>query len=97
MNPAEGVANVALGLGKMVVEGGQSLTFSPAHPEILPQFPTTEDTLANSQRKFYALDTSHPEVYPSADTEANHLLLDLDVAEKDGTPGSDRLGIRSAE
>jgi DNA-binding NarL/FixJ family response regulator len=83
--PEEGVACVALGLGKMVVEGGQSLMFSPAHPLILPQFATTEDMLANSQRQFYALDTSHPEVYPSSNQEANHLLLDLDVAERDGT------------
>lgn len=84
MAPEEGVACVALGLGKMVVEGGQVLMFSPNHPEILPQFATTEDLLTNSQRKFWALDTSHPEVYPTMNAEANHLLLDLDEAERDG-------------
>jgi len=85
MAPEEGVACVALGLGKMVVEGGQVLMFSPNHPEVLPQFATTEDVLTYSQRKFWALDTSHPEVYPTASSEANHLLLDLDEAERDGT------------
>jgi len=83
--PEEGVACVALGLGKMVVEGGQSLMFCPNHPEVLPQFASTRDLLKNAQRKFWALDTSHPEVYPAADMEANHLLLDLEEAERDGT------------
>ncbi|MCA9250992.1 MAG: hypothetical protein KDA54_07645 [Phycisphaerales bacterium] len=85
---SEGIASVALGLGKIVVEGGQTLMFSPAHPEVLPQFPTTKDLLSNSQRKFFALDTSRPEVYPTDDAAANLMLLDLDVAEKDGTLAS---------
>ncbi|MCC6968669.1 MAG: hypothetical protein IT434_00460, partial [Phycisphaerales bacterium] len=85
MAPEEGVACVALGLGKMVVEGGQALMFSPNHPEVLPQFATTRELLTNSQRNFWALDTSRPEVYPTANAEANHLLLDLDEAERDGT------------
>ncbi len=84
MAPEDGVAAVALGLGKTVVEGGQSLLFSPQHPEILPQFPNPAAMLKNSQRRFWALDTSHPDVYPSADEEANHFCLDLDVAEADG-------------
>jgi hypothetical protein len=82
--PQEGIACVALGLGKIVVEGGQGLMFSPNHPEVLPQFASTRDLLKHSQRQFWALDTGHPEVYPSADTEANHLLLDLEEAERDG-------------
>ncbi len=85
MSPEDGVACVALGLGKMVVEGGQSLMFSPLHPHVLPQFASTKDVLANSQRRFYALDISHPDVYPTADAEANLLLLDLDAAAEDGT------------
>ena len=85
MTPEDGVACVALGLGKMVVEGGQSLLFSPALPHVLPQFSTTQDMLSNSQRQFYALDTSHPEVYPTPDAEANLLKLGLEVAEADGT------------
>jgi DNA-binding NarL/FixJ family response regulator len=85
MKPEDGVASVALGLGKMVVEGGQSLMFSPALPRVLPQFPTTADMLANSQRRFYALDISHPQVYPTPDGSANLVMLDLDVAEADGT------------
>ena len=83
--PEEGVVAVALGLGKTVVEGGKCLMFSPGHPENLPQFATTKDMLANSQRQFYALDTRHPDRYPMADADANLLLCDLADAEQDGT------------
>ncbi|MBU0718374.1 MAG: histidine kinase [Planctomycetes bacterium] len=85
MKPEDGVASVVLGLGKMVVEGGQSLLFCPSLPNVLPQFSSTKDMLATSQRQFYALDISHPEVYPSPEADANLLLSGLEVAEADGT------------
>jgi hypothetical protein len=56
MRANEGIASIALGLGKTVVEGEKSLWFSPAHPQRLVQFSTVEDMLYNSQRQFYALD-----------------------------------------
>ncbi len=52
----EGIAHIALGFGKTVVEGESSLRFSPKYPEYLPQFSTVPDILKHSQRKFYALD-----------------------------------------
>jgi len=55
MKPEEGIAHIALGLGKMVVEGGTSLRFSPRYPQFMPQFSTVDDILRNSQRFFYAL------------------------------------------
>ena len=55
MKPEDGLAHVALGLGKIVVEGGVALRFSPKYPQFLPQLSTVEDTLENSQRFFYAL------------------------------------------
>lgn len=85
MTPEDGVAHVALGLGKMVVEGGESLMFSPAHPPVLPQFAAAPDMLANSQRSFYALDMSRSELLPSADGSSHLARLGLDVAEADGT------------
>ncbi len=85
VSPEQGVACVALGLGKTVVEGGESLIFSPAQPRTLPQFATITDTLANSQRTFYALDMSHPSAYPDAKGDAHMLKLELEVAEEDGT------------
>ena len=85
MSPEDGVAEVALGLGKTVVEGGQTLMFSPALPQSLPQFPDARSMVAHSQRQFYALDLSHPGVYPSPDASANLVQLDLETAEADGT------------
>ncbi len=55
MKSEEGIANIALGLGKTVMEGEKNLRFSPKYPEILPQFSTVDDILANAQRFFYAL------------------------------------------
>ena len=58
MQSEDGIAYIALGFGKTVVEGEQSLRFSPAYPENLPQFSTTDDILKNSQHWFYSLDYS---------------------------------------
>jgi len=52
----EGVAHIALGFGKTVVEGERSLRFSPAHPKVLPQFGAVKDLLNSVQREFYALE-----------------------------------------
>ncbi len=52
----DGVVHAALGLGRLVVDGGQALRFSPKHPEVLPQFSSPDAVLDNSQKGFYALD-----------------------------------------
>ena len=85
LKPEDGIAAVALGLGRMVVEGGQSLRFSPAQPQVLPQFGTVDDWLKVSQRNFYAVDVSDPDAYPNAHDDFNLALLDLDDAERHGT------------
>ena len=58
MRSQDGIAHLALGFGKTVVEGEQSLRFSPAFPRHLPQFSTVDDMLVNSQRQFYCMDSS---------------------------------------
>ncbi len=55
MKPEEGIANIALGFGKTVVEGENSLRFSPEHPQIMPNFTTVDDILKNSQKNLFAL------------------------------------------
>jgi DNA-binding NarL/FixJ family response regulator len=55
MKPEEGIATVALGLGKTVMEGEKALRFSPKYPQLLPQRSAVEDILENSQQFFYAL------------------------------------------
>ncbi|MCL7487098.1 MAG: phosphoenolpyruvate synthase/pyruvate phosphate dikinase [Desulfobulbaceae bacterium] len=56
MKQEDGIAHIALGFGKTVVEGERSLRFSPKYPENLPHMSTAEDMLKNTQRWFYSLD-----------------------------------------
>jgi len=79
IRPEDGVAQVALGLGKSVVEGYTAIRFSPRHPQVLPQFSSVKDILRNAQRHFYALDMSRDDVIPGVVTDAN--LVRTDVAE----------------
>jgi DNA-binding response OmpR family regulator len=60
MKPEEGIATIALGLGKTVMGGEKALRFSPKYPELLPQRANVDDVLENSQRFFYALKLSDP-------------------------------------
>ena len=84
MKPEEGIAHIALGLGKTVVEGSTSLRFSPKYPQQMLQFSTVEDILQNSQRFFYALDLKQfPEEFASPGRFSDDLTLarlDIDEA-----------------
>jgi CheY-like chemotaxis protein len=84
MNFDDGIAAVALGLGRTVVDGGKCLMFCPRYPKNLLQFSSVEDILANTQTEFCALelDAVPPTVGPGHLREAR---FGLDVAEKDGT------------
>ncbi|MGM9872211.1 MAG: PEP/pyruvate-binding domain-containing protein [Muribaculaceae bacterium] len=53
--PEEGVAEVAVGLGKYIVDGGVSLRFSPLHPEHVLQTSTLDLALKQTQTKLCAL------------------------------------------
>ena len=54
--PEDGVAEVAVGLGKYIVDGGQALRFSPRHPDKVLQTSTLDLALRDTQTRFYALD-----------------------------------------
>jgi CheY-like chemotaxis protein len=89
MSYGDGIAAVALGLGRTVVDGGKCLTFCPRYPRNLVQFSSVEDILANSQREFWALelDRTDHQNDPVADPllELREARFGLDVAESDGT------------
>src|SRR6267378_2120449 len=79
----DGIAAVALGLGREVVDGGKCLTFCPRYPRNLVQFSSVEDILANSQSEFWAL-----ELDGVSDGRPGHWQerrFSLDAAESDGT------------
>ncbi len=87
MHAEDGVASVALGLGRTVVEGGRCVRFSPARPQATYQFTSTRDYLENAQREFFALDLARPGQGGAdlAAPDANLALLGLDAAEAHGT------------
>ena len=54
--PEDGVAEIAVGLGKYIVDGGLSLRFSPRHADKVLQTSTLDLALRDTQTRFYALD-----------------------------------------
>ena len=81
---ADGVVHMALGLGRIVVEGGEYLRFCPRYPAILPQVPTPDDFLKYSQRNFYALDLAGARSAAAGEADFTR-RYDLPAAEQDGT------------
>ena len=84
MTFADGIAAVALGMGRTVVDGGKCLSFCPRYPRNLLQFSSVEDILANTQTEFCALELNGD----SHGATLGHLRearFGLDVAEADGT------------
>lgn len=83
--PEDGIVNVALGLGKYIVDGGQTLRFSPKHPHNILQTSTLEFALNETQTHFNALDLSHTTFSPQVDDGFNLFRLPVREAEADGT------------
>jgi hypothetical protein len=98
--PEDGVITLALGLGKTIVDGGLSWSYSPAFPKAPPPFNDLGELLKNTQTRFWAVHMGDPPPHdPIRETE--HMVeRGLADAEADGTlrylvstydPGSDRL------
>ncbi|NDV64586.1 PEP/pyruvate-binding domain-containing protein [Bacteroides sp. 224] len=81
----EGTVNLALGLGKYIVDGGMTLRFSPYHPNQVLQTSEMEIALKETQTKFYALDLKNVAQEFSIDDGFNLLKLHVKDAEKDGS------------
>lgn len=81
----EGIANLALGLGKYIVDGGQTLRVSPYHPNQVLQTSEMEMTLRDTQTRFYALDMAHTGEDFKVDDGFNILNLRVKEAAKDGS------------
>lgn len=84
LKPEDGVAHIALGLGKTVVDGEAALRFSPKHPQFLPGYSSVEEILGNSQRRFYALKMA--DSLPSENETEEIPLVKLDVDEVSDHP-----------
>jgi CheY-like chemotaxis protein len=84
MTFADGIAAVALGLGRTVVDGGKCLSFCPRYPRNLLQFSSVEDILANTQTEFCALSLDGVPL-GGGPGHLREARFGLDVAETDGT------------
>ena len=80
----EGTVNLALGLGKYIVDGGMTLRFSPYHPNQVLQTSEMEIALKETQTRFYALDLKNAGHDFSIDDGFNLLKLHVKEAENDG-------------
>ena len=81
----DGVVNVALGLGRHIVEGGTSLRFSPKYPHKVLQLSTPEMVVKETQKTFFALDLDAQNFEPSVNDGINILRLNVGDAEDDGS------------
>ncbi len=81
----EGIASLALGLGKYIVDGGQTLRVCPYHPTQVLQMSEMEIALKETQTQFYALDMEHVSNEFKVDDAFNIKKLKVRDADKDGT------------
>jgi len=78
-NPKDGIVNLALGLGKTIVDGGTSWSYSPAFPKADPPFNSVNDMLNNSQRTFWSVNMGKTSAYdPVKETE---YMVDENIVE----------------
>jgi len=83
--PKDGVVNLALGLGKTIVDGGQCWSYSPVHPKISPPFNSIPEMLKKTQNVFWAINMGKPPIYDPLNEVEYMTEESLPVAEKDNT------------
>ena len=83
--PEDGVAEIAVGLGKYIVDGGLALRFSPRHPSKVLQTSTLDLALRDTQTQFYALDLKNADSKFSIDDGCNIKKISIQDAAADGS------------
>ena len=81
----DGIASIAVGLGKTVVGGEKSIRFSPNYPENIPEFSSPQLIIENSQRDLYVLDTLKKNFKLSEIDDATLKKISVDSIRNDGT------------
>jgi CheY-like chemotaxis protein len=82
----DGIAQVALGLGKTVVDGRNCVRFCPKYPRHLMQFFSTRETIRSAQQEFLALDMPEGISNPVPNEPSIFIKeYDLRIAEEDQT------------
>jgi len=83
--PDDGVIDLALGLGKMIVEDGISWPYSPSYPQVNPPYTTVRDLLKQSQKEFWAISLTEPPAGRQSGSGKHLKRYPLSDAERDGT------------
>ncbi len=84
-DPEDGTVSLALGLGKTIVDGGLSWSFSPKYPRSEPPFGGISDMMKNTQNSFWSVNMGSPPSYDPIN-EAEYLTnQNISVADEDRT------------
>lgn len=83
--PEQGVVNLALGLGKTIVDGGVSWTYSPEYPKVSPPFGSVNELIQGTQTQFWAVNMGKPPAYDPVNESEYLVNATLKDAEADET------------
>jgi hypothetical protein len=83
--PEDGVVDLALGLGRTIVDGGLAWTYSPASPARTPPFADVDEIIHGTQTRFWAVNMDNPPAYDPVNEVEFLVSAWLDAAEEDET------------
>jgi hypothetical protein len=83
--PDEGVVDLAIGLGKAIVDDGKAWSYSPAYPRSNPPYNSINDLLKQTQTEFWAVNMGKPPVYNPIEESEYLARFNLADSEYDGT------------
>jgi DNA-binding response OmpR family regulator len=84
IEPEDGLAAIALGLGRSVAEGEKCIRVSPAHPKRIHQFANVEETLKTTQRAFWSIRMNRFDGDLGMNPDQTMMREGLNRAQKDG-------------
>ncbi len=83
--PEDGVVDLALGLGKSIVDGGIVWTYCPAYPKAPAPFGSAGEMLDRTQAEFWAVNMGKPPAHDPMNETEYLVKAGLPEAEADGT------------
>ena len=85
MKPEDGTVSLALGFGKMIVEGERSFRFSPAYPKLNPLVSSPQEQMSKAQNLFYSVNLKKTaNLTLQADEDYVYEKMTVSQAYKDG-------------
>ncbi|HWQ79832.1 MAG TPA: PEP/pyruvate-binding domain-containing protein [Anaerovoracaceae bacterium] len=85
MKPEQGIISLALGFGKVIVDGGRVYSFSPAYPKMNPPYASPREFMDNTQTTFYTLNLGESAKQLTKNDECTYNVVGLSRVEEDQT------------